>query len=65
MCNEVKFAAAFTIVARLLGEGKLPGVPPVDDAELSPPPLWSSLPQPQGQYVIKEAAGLNADCGLR
>ena len=22
-------------------------------------PLWSSLPQPQGQTVIREAAGLN------
>jgi hypothetical protein len=55
--------AAFTIAARLLGDGKLPGVPPDEEAELSPPPLWSSLPHPHGQYVIKEPAGLNADCG--
>jgi hypothetical protein len=49
-CNEVKFVAAFTMAARLFGEGKLPGVPPVDEAELSPlPPLWSSFPHPHGQ----------------
>lgn len=42
--------AAFTMAARLFGEGKLPGVPPVDEAELSPlPPLWSSFPHPHGQ----------------
>jgi hypothetical protein len=58
--------AAFTMAARLFGEGKLPGVPPVDEAELSPlPPLWSSFPHPHGQYVINEAAGLYADCGLK
>ena len=49
-CNEVKFEAALTMAAKLLGDGKLPGVPPVDEAELSfPPPLWSSFPQPHGQ----------------
>ena len=51
-CNEVKFVAALTMADRLFGDGKLPEerVPPVDEAELSPlPPLWSSLPHPQGQ----------------
>lgn len=37
------------MAAKLLGDGKLPGVPPVDEAELSAPPLWSSFPQPHGQ----------------
>ena len=45
MCNEVRISAAFIMVAGLFGEGKLPGAPPVDGAEISPPPLWSSLPQ--------------------
>ena len=36
-----------------------PGPPDPEDA-VEPLSLWSSLPQPQGHMVIREAAGLNA-----